>query len=684
MGMKWCFILACLCSSAVRAANPEVLTTVAEAIAYAESHEHADVPFRFSGIVCSGTQASIVPYSLTFQDNTGKTTLHNIDPKVNVRRGDLISVSGSFQLGNFRQPLFQTKDIVVTGHETPPAAIDINGCDIARPDLINTFVRVRGVIASASPDVQDARFNWMDLRTSSGLVRVAIYRQLESIESLRKLVDAEVFVEGFPIPPSNWRRHLANVLGVNTPGAITVQKSPPSDPMSAPVFHTQRELHRQRIEGTVLARTRSELFISTDIQSCLRVRLAEPAALPPPGMVVTVSGFFESDPLNLQIVGAYIHPSARTLPLPEPSDADIKTILTRANDINQTDPVFSGCLLRLRGIVQLPPEESRENTSTTILSQGHALSVDLDGIGAEDLAKFEDGNEIEMVALFLPQFNSVKSAPEFLQLRNFIAIPRLSSEITVLRRPSWWTTGRLMIVIGALTIVILGTLVWNMLLRKISERRGRELAASAIAKTESDLKVFERTRLAVELHDSIAQSLTGVSLAIRGHNLPLAEMTLDSCREDLRNCIWDLRNLTLDDDDINEAIRKTLRPHIADARLVVRFNVPRNRLSDNTSHAILRILRELTTNAIRHGKAKNIRIAGGVEGHKLLFSVKDDGCGFDPNAIPGMEQGHFGLQGIRDRIDTFEGEMEISSVPGKGTKVTIRLNVPNDQEDAHA
>lgn len=58
-------------------------------------------------------------------------------------------------------------------------------------------------------------------------------------------------------------------------------------------------------------------------------------------------------------------------------------------------------------------------------------------------------------------------------------------------------------------------------------------------------------------------------------------------------------------------------------------------------------------------------------------AVQDDGCGFDPENHPGVLQGHFGLQGIRERVKRFGGTMEIKSEAGKGTKVTIALNLGN-------
>jgi signal transduction histidine kinase len=101
--------------------------------------------------------------------------------------------------------------------------------------------------------------------------------------------------------------------------------------------------------------------------------------------------------------------------------------------------------------------------------------------------------------------------------------------------------------------------------------------------------------------------------------------------------------------------------------------VSRERLSDNTAHGILRIIRELASNAVRHGGATEIRIAGSIEKDRLLFSVSDNGCGFDPENHPGVADGHYGLQGIQDRIDGFEGEMAIKSTVGEGTKATISI-----------
>ena len=131
------------------------------------------------------------------------------------------------------------------------------------------------------------------------------------------------------------------------------------------------------------------------------------------------------------------------------------------------------------------------------------------------------------------------------------------------------------------------------------------------------------------------------------------------------------------------AILETLGPHVQDAAISVRFSVPREKLTDSTAHAILSIIRELVVNALRHGKATAVKVAGCIDGGKVLFSVADNGCGFNPDTAPGAAQGHFGLQGIRERIDRFEGEMSITGKGGHGAKVAIRLNLPKAETRSH-
>ena len=338
---------------------------------------------------------------------------------------------------------------------------------------------------------------------------------------------------------------------------------------------------------------------------------------------------------------------------------------------------YHGLAISLRGIVRsLSDDDSRR---IHIESDGLLVPVDASSLPSGCLDDVEIGCNIVVSGTCIVNQEKARQSAAFPRMDGFTLVLRTPSDIVVTSRPSWWTPRRLTVVIGGLLAMIIGIIVHNWLQRR---------KAALMAKFATDLKVEERTRLAVELHDSLAQNLTGVSMeidtagkladedpkAMRDH-LDRAARTLKSCRDELRHCLWDLRNRALEEGNMDEAIRQTLAPHVAGVEVAVRFNVPRERISDNTTHAILRIIRELAINAVRHGHAKKIWIAGSVEADKLLFSVRDDGCGFDPASAPGFADGHYGLVGITERVESFEGEFDVESSPGRGTKTSVKLKM---------
>ncbi len=276
----------------------------------------------------------------------------------------------------------------------------------------------------------------------------------------------------------------------------------------------------------------------------------------------------------------------------------------------------------------------------------------------------------------------------FPRIDRMLLVPRQADDIRILSRPPWWTPARLLAFIGALLAALVVILVWNFALRRLAERRGRELYRAEISQASAELRIDERTRLAAELHDAIAQNLTGVSLQIAAarqakasdpkaedQHLSTADQMLRSSRVELRRCIWDLRSEALDISDFAEAIRRTVQPVIGKSALSVTCDIPRSKLSDSTAHALLRIIRELASNAVAHGKASQVSVKGTGADGKARIRIEDNGCGFDPDNCPGQNEGHFGLKGIRERVKRLDGEFVISSAHGEGTTATIEIEM---------
>jgi signal transduction histidine kinase len=94
------------------------------------------------------------------------------------------------------------------------------------------------------------------------------------------------------------------------------------------------------------------------------------------------------------------------------------------------------------------------------------------------------------------------------------------------------------------------------------------------------------------------------------------------------------------------------------------------------------IIRELTANAIAHGHAGRISVAGVLNGQVLDFSVKENGCGFCSANCPGPAEGHFGLAGVRERIERLGGTFTLESQPGEGSYARVSFRISsNDVED---
>lgn len=213
------------------------------------------------------------------------------------------------------------------------------------------------------------------------------------------------------------------------------------------------------------------------------------------------------------------------------------------------------------------------------------------------------------------------------------------------------------------------------------ESRFRRLA-KAVWQVQED----ERRRLARELHDGIGQTLTALKNHLEGlaataaadaspgfrEAVELAAQALEDTRELSRL----LRPPVLDDLGLPAALRwlgRTTGQRFGFAVDVTAEELT-ERLPAEIETVLFRIAQEALTNAAKHASADTVTITLERPGEQMILRVVDDGSGFETSAAAhGSETQGVGLRGMQDRVELFDGRLEVDSRPGAGTQVRAVL-----------
>ncbi|WP_376796902.1 ATP-binding protein [Thermogemmatispora sp.] len=231
---------------------------------------------------------------------------------------------------------------------------------------------------------------------------------------------------------------------------------------------------------------------------------------------------------------------------------------------------------------------------------------------------------------------------------------------------------------------------FNMMLEAIDE--ASRLRSTQIINAQEQ----ERKRIARELHDETSQMLTSllISLAILEKSVTspeareriadtrnLAHQTLRA----IRNLSIDLRPSALDDLGLLPALRWYIKEYQQKCSIEVEFSATgfKGRLPAEMETVLYRIVQEALTNTARHANATKVSIVLREEDGAVYATIRDNGCGFDVEALmktPGQERG-LGLAGMQERAVLLDGTLEIKSRPGEGTTIEVRLPLRhNDAE----
>ena len=299
------------------------------------------------------------------------------------------------------------------------------------------------------------------------------------------------------------------------------------------------------------------------------------------------------------------------------------------------------------------------------------------------------GSRLDLTGVYAPQGNR----PSDGDVSGFDLLLNSPSGVRVLATPPWWTLQRVLILAAILAALLCAVLVWNKVLQRKVQERGRQLELEIRHRQRAELQraaEAERSRIARDLHDELGTGLTEVSLLA---SAGIGEFrSVGGSNDHFRVIAEKARALVSDLDVIVWAIdpkRNSLQSFadylgsyaeelLAASRIVCRLRIPIEcdavSLTGTARHNLFLAIKEALHNVIRHASATEVELQMTHFDNRLEIVIADNGRGFDWNAI---RHGH-GLTNIRERLAALHGQCQIESQPGKGTTVKCALPLPHD------
>lgn len=668
-------IVACLASTRSPAQPGSVpglvpLTNAAQVRALPAALAEQRLPVRLHATV-----TGFNPSAAFIQDETGGTFLNFRTVPHGFTIGDVVDVEGVTYPGRFF-PGVQSPRVRVIGHGELPPVVPVTFDDLLSARRHYERVAVTGIVRSVTAASAPKR---LILQVAMGTRKLDVRIAAADLTNAPPLVDAEVRVSGLAAGYINNRRQmLAPQLRVSTVADIEMLKPPPDDGFSVPLTAAGALMnfdpggisqHRVRVRGVVTHSQAGEVMFLRDADHGLLVQTTQPDAVHP-GDVVEVVGFpatgrfsaFLED-AEFRVTGREAEPQPLRTTLAEAltgtSDANLVTLEAKLIEVLE-NPSESVLLLRVENTA------FRARMPRGSLKLGKNSRIRLTGV-----CRVEE---------FSPEGASFGTNPRSIEL-----LLRSPADVAVLTVPSGWTAQRLAVAAAMLLGVVFVAFIWVALLR----RRVTEQAAVIREKIRREAALEERHRMAREMHDTLAQSFSGLGFQLEAlrtrlpaeaedaqSQLQIARQMVRHGQEGFRRSLLNLRAQELERGSLNEALPELARHITAGTGIELHCEVscPEHGLSEAIEANLLRIGQECLANAVRHGHPTRIDLILKHEAGIVQLHIRDDGVGFDPAGLNHMSNGHFGWRGIYERAEQLGATVELQAQSGRGTSVTV--NVP--------
>lgn len=196
----------------------------------------------------------------------------------------------------------------------------------------------------------------------------------------------------------------------------------------------------------------------------------------------------------------------------------------------------------------------------------------------------------------------------------------------------------------------------------------------------------ERSRLAREMHDTVIQGCTGVSALLEALSMDGAKegadtSLMDFARQQLRGtineareAIWNLRKQS-DASSLGEKLQSMTLQVSGEFQVPVALTIGGTpfAVTEPMAHDLLMVAREAVYNSMLHGRPAQVDVTLTYNDGGLVLNLDDDGCGFDPQQADQGNGHHFGLKGMKERVERSGGKFHLASAPGKGVRIEVRV-----------
>ena len=648
----------------------EPLKTLAEIRALSSEQAAQDLPVEVEGTVTyfdANAENYGEPEGLILNDGTAGCYASSAVPfkeRERIRPGTRIRVKGITNPKSYF-PNIRQAEVEVLGQGTLPEPRRISGRDLFSPSVDADWVEVEAVVVGVEPrglsftvvvEIDGRTFKAEVPKTEDAQQRVATLMQrrvrlqagVGTISNdLQQLTDRHFFVPSFDqFIPVEGAFILADAP-LRAVGTLLLGDHSIEDPV--------------RVRG-VITQTDSTGFYLRDKTGSTHVHAAK-SFLYQPGDQVEVEGFAALAPFRPILRAARIvHLGKTALPAPTRLKPQDKVAINLHDKRVVVDCVF----VALRQGLQNTVLQCRQGDSyfEAWLPDNYDLLL-------------RSGDQLRLTGTY--EVTTSRPLPRIDWADGFrLNLPDREA-IQILGTAPWWTLERMFLAFGLALAVLCIVFIWGWLLRR------KVAAQSAIIARQMEQSVIkdERARIARELHDTLEQDLTSLSMqlgnlapALDGDRslahklLALARSMLQHCRFEARAAVSDLRNPHLIERSLPDALRESLPPVAGpDARFVFELHGTPQPLRATTQNHLLRIAREAVFNAARHAHPETILVRLSYQSEGVTLEIIDDGTGFDTAGKP--PAGHFGLMGMRERANKIQADFFIHSSPGIGTTIRV-------------